>query len=203
MTSFHLPNSIVRRTNQPPARTLSDQDLFTRVSEDANTDVSQEPTKPISYAHFNFDQSTKQQLTKGNSMMSMSSESVDVPIHSNGDLSKRKVQTTTSPNDSPGESSPALMKSNKILLRKQTQEIAARAAQRRANIHHKELMEDIGSAFSSGPVVSKESTASAFGLEITSVKPKKTVTINDPATVSTKEKNEYFFHIKTILSFIS
>lgn len=193
VTSFHLPNSIVRRNNQPPARTLSDQDLFTRVSEDNNTDVGQETTKPISYAHFNFDQSNKQQLTKGNSMMSMSSESVDVPIHSisnpNGDLSRRKIQMTSPPNDSsPGESSPALMKNNKIRLRKQTQEIAARAAQRRANLHHKELMEDMGSAFSSEPVASKENTASAFGLEITSVKPKKTVTINDPAT--SKNRND-------------
>jgi hypothetical protein len=42
----------------------------------------------------------------------------------------------------------------------------------------------IGSVFSSEPVVSKENTASAFGLEITAVKPKKTVTINDPGTVT-------------------
>jgi len=139
---------MVRRNNQPPARTLSDQDLFTRVSEDNSTDVGQETTKPISYAHFNFDQAHKQQLTKGNSMVSMSSESVDVPIHSssnqNGDLSRRKLHATSPPNDSPGDSSPALMKNNKIRLRKQTQEIAARAAQRRANLHHKELMEDMG-----------------------------------------------------------
>jgi hypothetical protein len=40
----------------------------------------------------------------------------------------------------------------------------------------------IGSVFSSEPIVSKENTASAFGLEITGVKPKKTVTINDPPT---------------------
>ena len=33
---------------------------------------------------------------------------------------------------------------NKVRLRKQTQDIAARAAQRRANLHHKELMEDMG-----------------------------------------------------------
>ncbi|CAF5112555.1 unnamed protein product, partial [Rotaria sp. Silwood1] len=37
------------------------------------------------------------------------------------------------------------------------------------------------SVFSSEPIVSKENTANAFGLEITGVKPKKTVTINDPA----------------------
>jgi hypothetical protein len=41
----------------------------------------------------------------------------------------------------------------------------------------------IGSVFSSEPVASKENTASAFGLEITGVKPKKTVTIYDPAVV--------------------
>ena len=40
----------------------------------------------------------------------------------------------------------------------------------------------LGSAFTSDPIASKENTASAFGLEITGVKPKKTVTINDPAT---------------------
>jgi hypothetical protein len=62
----------------------------------------------------------------------MSSESVDVPIN-NG--------------DSTAESSPALLKNNKVKLRKQTQDIAARAAQRRANLHHKELMEDMGMKF--------------------------------------------------------
>ena len=41
----------------------------------------------------------------------------------------------------------------------------------------------VGSVYSSEPVVSKESTASAFGLEITSVKPRKTVTINDSSAV--------------------
>jgi len=133
-------------------------------------------------------------------MVSMSSESVDVPIN-NGETTRRKVHTTSPPNDSTAESSPALLKNNKVTLRKQTQDIAARAAQRRANLHHKELMEDmgkkfslkkfiekkifflIGSVFSSEPVVSKENTASAFGLEITGVKPKKTVTINDPQVV--------------------
>jgi len=112
-------------------------------------------------------------------MVSISSESVDVPIN-NVDATRRKVHTTTPPpNDSTVELSLALPKNNKVKLRKQTQDIAARAAQRRANLHHKELMEDMGSVFSSEPVVSKENTASAFGLEITSVKPKKTVTIND------------------------
>jgi hypothetical protein len=110
---------------------------------DAGQDLSSTTNKPISYAHFNFDQSTKQQLAKGNSMMSISSESVDVPIN-NGETSRRKVHTTSPPNDSTAESSPALLKSNKVILRKQTQDIAARAAQRRANLHHKELMEDMG-----------------------------------------------------------
>jgi hypothetical protein len=193
VTSFHLPNSVVRRNNNhpttlPPHRTLSDQDLFTRVNDETNADVGQDLTptnKPIAYAHFNFDQSTKQQqqqtqqLTKGNSMVSISSESVDVPIN-NVDTTRRKVHTTTPPpNDSTVELSLALPKNNKVKMRKQTQDIAARAAQRRANLHHKELMEDMGSVFSSEPVVSKENTASAFGLEITGVKPKKTVTIND------------------------
>jgi hypothetical protein len=86
----------------------------------------------------------------------MSSESVDVPINNNNETSggggggatRRKVRTTTPPNDSTAESPPALPKNNniknKVKLRKQTQDIAARAAQRRANLHHKELMEDMG-----------------------------------------------------------
>lgn len=135
-------------------------------------------------------------------MVSVSSESVDVPIHNTDTTTRRKVRTTSPPLDQTVDSSPALFKNNKVRLRKQTQDIAAKAAQRRANLHHKELMEDmgktiprknnlmndcsfsIGSVFSSEPVVSKENTASAFGLEITGVKPKKTVTINDPAVVS-------------------
>ncbi len=80
-------------------------------------------------------------------MVSMSSESVDVPIN-NGETTRRKVHTTSPPNDSTAESSPALLKNNKVKLRKQTQDIAARAAQRRANLHHKELMEDMGKKFS-------------------------------------------------------
>jgi hypothetical protein len=100
----------------------------------------------MAYAHFNFDQSSKQ-LAKGNSLVSMSSESVDVPIN-NGDTIRRKVHTTSPPDDSTAESSPAFFKNNpaksKVKLRKQTQDIAARAAQRRANLHHKELMEDMG-----------------------------------------------------------
>ena len=112
-------------------------------------------SKPISYAHFNFDHASKQ-LAKGNSMVSMSSESVDVPIYNNdttgGGPVRRKVHTTTTPpKDSPTESSPMLFKNsnirNKVKLRKQTQNIAARAAQRRANLHHKELMEDMGESF--------------------------------------------------------
>ncbi|CAF2836546.1 unnamed protein product [Rotaria sp. Silwood2] len=201
VTSFHLPNNANRRNNYPLStiishRTLSDQDLFTRVNNESNNnDLGQDSpltgNKPISYSHFNFEQSLKPQLTKGNSLASLSSESVDVPINT-GDMTtgggggggvQRKVHTTTPPNDSSVE--PTLFLNNnvkgKAKLRKQTQDIAARAAQRRANLHHRELMEDMGPVFSNDPIVSKENTASAFGLEITSVKPKKTVTINDPA----------------------
>jgi len=178
VTSFHLPNSVVRRNNPNPisnGRTHSDHDLFVRVNDETTTNGLYDSTsKPTSYAHFNFDQTSKQ-LAKGNSMVSISSDSVDVPLN-NGETgtTRRKVHTTSPPNDLPNSTT------NKINLRKQTQDIAARAAQRRANRHHKELMEDMGSVFSSEPVVSKENTASAFGLEITPVKPKKTVTINDP-----------------------
>lgn len=209
VTSFHLPNSVVRRTNPPvtlpPTRTLSDQDLFTRVNDEINGETGIDSTsttnKPISYAHFNFDQSNKPQLTKGNSMVSMSSESVDVPIQ-HTDTTRRKIRANSPPLDPTTEGSGMFLKNNKVRLRKQTQDIAARAAQRRAKLHHQELMEDmgeknqqqhfflhdcafsLGSVFSSEPVASKENTASAFGLEITGVKPKKTVTINDQAIVS-------------------
>ena len=44
-------------------------------------------------------------------------------------------------------------------------------------------MEDTGSGYAYEPIVSKENTANAFGLEVAGMKPKKTVTINDPATV--------------------
>lgn len=202
VTSFHLPNSVVRRNNPNPisnGRTHSDHELFVRVNDETTTNGLYDSTsKPTSYAHFNFDQTSKQ-LAKGNSMVSISSDSVDVPLN-NGETgtTRRKVHTTSPPNDLPNSTT------NKINLRKQTQDIAARAAQRRANRHHKELMEDmgkkeksidrlkkrillfLGSVFSSEPVVSKENTASAFGLEITPVKPKKTVTINDPNGVKTK-----------------
>jgi len=80
----------------------------------------------------------------------MSSESVDVPIN-NGDTTngatRRKVHTNSPPNDLIDESSPLFSNNtgkSKVKLRKQTQNIAARAAQRRANLHHKELMEDMG-----------------------------------------------------------
>ncbi len=81
-------------------------------------------------------------------MVSMSSESVDVPLN-NVDTTRRKVHATTPPpNDLTTESSsPPLPRNNKVKLRKQTQDIAARAAQRRANLHHKELMEDMGEKF--------------------------------------------------------
>ena len=88
---------------------------------------------------------------------------------------------------------------NRTKLRKQTQDIAAKAAQRRANLHHRELMEDmgivnliqificivffifcVGTTASRDPIIAKENAASIYGLEITPVKPKKTVTINDP-----------------------
>lgn len=155
VTSFHLPNSVARRTNPPvtlpPTRTLSDQDLFTRVTGEINgenvPDSTSTTIKPISYAHFNFDQSSKPQLAKGNSMVSMSSESVDVPIQ-HADATRRKVRTNSPPLDPTAESSPAFFKNNKVRLRKQTQDIAARAAQRRANLHHKELMEDMGEKIS-------------------------------------------------------
>jgi hypothetical protein len=183
VTSFHLSNNNNSRRNQPlstlpPPRTLSDQDLFTRVDNDLGQDSA---NKPLSYSHFNFEQSSKQQLIKGNSLVSMSSDSVDMPLN-NGDTTRRKVHTNSPPNDSTAESSPLFISNsmnNKVTLRKQTQNIAARAAQRRANLHHKELMEDMGSGFSYEPILTNESTASAFGLEITGVKPKKTVTIND------------------------
>lgn len=122
-----------------------------------------------------------------------------MPIN-NGDAARRKNYTTaTSPNGSTGGSSPAFLNNstkNKGTLRKQTQNIAARAAQRRANLHHKEVMEDMGknifpkgnsylwsfiiaSVFSSEPIGSNENAANAYGLEVNGVKPKKTVTIND------------------------
>ncbi|UJR33083.1 hypothetical protein I4U23_020542 [Adineta vaga] len=182
VTSFHLPSNNSRRnqsiTTLPPNRTLSDQDLFTRVNNDtSNHDLSTTKNKPISYSHFNFDQSSKQQLTKGNSLVSMSSESVDMPIHKNETSSTRqKTHIIPPPHDLSNH--PV---NNKTKLRKQTQDIAAKAAQRRANLHHKELMEDMGSTVPRDLIVSKENAASIYGLEITPVKPKKTVTINDPA----------------------
>ena len=150
VTSFHLPNSIVRRHHpnpMPNGRTHSDHDLFVRVNDEtanpSSTLLQDSTSKPTSYAHFNFDQASKQ-LAKGNSMVSISSDSVDVPLN-NGETgaTRRKVHTTSPPNEfaaDPKSSSTT----NKINLRKQTQDIAARAAQRRANRHHKELMEDMG-----------------------------------------------------------
>lgn len=161
VTSFHIPTNVSRRTNPATLlanRALSDQDLFTHVNDITNNqtetgqDLSLSTTnKPVSYAHFNFDQSSKQ-LVKGNSMVSMSSESVDVPLY-NGDATNNgttrpKAHGTSPTNDLPTDTSPPLFKNNsirnKVRLRKQTQNIAARAAQRRANLHHKELMEDMG-----------------------------------------------------------
>jgi hypothetical protein len=149
VTSFHLTNNGGRRnllSTVPPTRTLSDQDLFTRVNNDLQQDSSSTPDKPVAYSHFNFEQSSKQQLSKGNSLVSMSSDSVDTPIN-NGDPTRRRSYRASSPNGSTHGSSPAFFNNplkNKGKLRKQTQNIAARAAQRRANLHHKELMGDIG-----------------------------------------------------------
>ena len=163
VTSFHLPNSIARRTQAnalPPGRTLSDHELFVRVNDETNKNrpagqdlSSTTANKPTAYAHFNFDQSSKQ-LTKGNSTISISSDSVDVPL-GNIDLgiptanglgaTRRKVQTTSPPEEPTADSPPKTNTVNgKTNLRKQTQDIAARAAQRRATRHHKELMEDMG-----------------------------------------------------------
>ena len=201
VASFHLSTNAARRPHltttagMPPHRTLSDQDLFTRVNdyfannESVLNSSSSSSSKPLSYSHFNFDQSLKQPLAKGYSLNSVSSESVDMPMHTsdpgNGENgpTRRKVHTISPSRDSPMVSSPTSYKNNKGKLRKQTQDIAAKAAQRRANLHHKQLMEDIGSGYAYEPIVSKENTANAFGLEVAGVKPKKTVTINDPATV--------------------
>lgn len=157
VTSFHLPNSIARRNHQnqvaAPGRTLSDHNLFIRLNDESylNTSLVQDSgvanNKPTSYSHFNFDQSSKQ-LAKGNSLVSMSSDSVDVPVNgneaNNAGVSRRRGQGTSPSND---ESNLALPKTNKATLRKQTQDIAARAAQRRATRHHRELMEDMGLFF--------------------------------------------------------
>ncbi|CAF0886482.1 unnamed protein product [Didymodactylos carnosus] len=216
VTSFHLiPNNQRTRTtnnvttNLLNNRALSDQELFTRVNENDSNNISLNDSSttqalnslimkstatnntmnnnnaPLSYAHFNFDG----KLAKGNSLVSISSESVDVPIDSQ--IPRRKF---SSPDASGGlrsnDPSPSLFNKNgttttagqgqqqaKGRLRKQTQDIAARAAQRRANLHHRELMEDLGY----DPNISKENTSSVFGLEVTGMKPKKTVTIQDPA----------------------
>ena len=164
VTSFHLPNSIARRNHPnplPPTRTLSDHELFVRVNDESNKShplgqdfsSSNTGTKPTSYAHFNFDQSSKQ-LVKGNSTISISSDSVDVPLNNidlgitntNGTAASRRKGQTNSPPDEPAIDSLAktTAATGKPYLRKQTQDIAARAAQRRATRHHKELMEDMG-----------------------------------------------------------
>ncbi|CAF0893195.1 unnamed protein product [Adineta ricciae] len=186
VTSFHLSSNNSRRNQLAPSlpanRTLSDQDLFTPVRNDKNhhdskQDSSAAKTKPISYSHFNFDQSSRQQLTKGNSLVSMSSESVDMPVTKN-ETSFTRSKNHLAPPANDSSNHPV---NNRTKLRKQTQDIAAKAAQRRANLHHRELMEDMGTTASRDPIVSKENAASIYGLEITPVKPKKTVTINDSA----------------------
>ena len=162
VASFHLPNSVARRNQLtaalPPHRTLSDQDLFTRVqnnsnSQDFNYDLGSSTNQPLAYSHFNFDQSSKPQLAKGNSLVSFSSDSVDVPLNDSlvsGGMgaTRRKVHTTSPPRDKAMDLSPTFAKTNpgqnKGKVRKQTQDIAAKAAQRRANLHHRELMSDMG-----------------------------------------------------------
>jgi hypothetical protein len=148
VASFHIPNPNSRHhpPQLPSNRTLSDQDLFVPVNNDARQDFLSTTTKPVSYSHFNFEQSSKQQLTKGNSLASMSSDSVDVSINNGETATRRKVHTTSPPNDLASESPLYLQNGNKskVKLRKQTQNIAARAAQRRANLHHKEVVEDMG-----------------------------------------------------------
>ena len=151
VASFHLPTNQNSRRNHLLAvlpatnRAPSDHDLFTRVN---NNDTEQDYTsdKPASYAHFNFEQGIKPQLTKGNSLASISSDSVDMSSH-HGDNGQRRNGPRSSPNDSTAASSPAFVNhptKGKGTLRKQTQNIAARAAQRRAKLHHQEVMEDIG-----------------------------------------------------------
>jgi len=175
-TSFLLPRRTHLTTGVPTYQTLSDHDLFTRVNN----------TKPLTFSQSNFDSSTKQQqqLIKGSSLMSFSSDSVDPNDSINGHgATRRKVHTTSPPHDTPDEFASIFNKNtqSKVKFRKQTLDIAAKAAQKRANLHHKQVMEDMGSVYSYEPVVSKENTGSAFGLEIMPVKPKKTVTINDSA----------------------
>lgn len=189
VASFHPPtNANSRRNHLLPVlpmtnRALSDQDLFTRVNNEPGHDFTSSSEKPMSYTNYNFESGSKPQLTKGNSLASMSSDSGEVSSHL-GDNVQRKNGPTVSPNGSTAASSPAFMNNptkGKGTFRKQTQNIAARAAQRRANLHHREVMEDMGSVYSSDPVMSNESTVSTFGLDIAGGKPKKTVTINDRA----------------------
>lgn len=186
VASFHLNN---RRRSQPlltipPTRTLSDQDLFTHVNNNPNEDLLSSSDKRLSYSHFNFDQATKlqqQQLIKGNSLVSTSSDSVDLPVYQNDSTIRRKGRISPLADTAPESSPNFLSKStrSKDQLRKQTQDIAAKAAQRRANLHHKELMQDLGSSEFVDQSAFNENTTSTFGLEITSVKPKKTVKIDD------------------------
>jgi hypothetical protein len=149
VTSFHLPTSLTRRHQPaivPANRALSDQDLFTHVDNqyNPNPDVPLSTMKPTSYAHFHFDQSSKQ-LAKGNSLVSVSSDSVDLSLNPNETNNARRRVYPTSPVSESTMDLPSKVNGNnsKVNLRKQTQDIAARAAQRRASRHHKELMDDI------------------------------------------------------------
>ena len=127
-------------TGVPTYQTLSDHDLFTRVNN----------TKPLTFSQSNFDSSTKQQqqqLIKGSSLMSFSSDSVDPNDSINGHgATRRKVHTTSPPHDTPDEFASIFNKNtqSKVKFRKQTLDIAAKAAQKRANLHHKQVMEDMG-----------------------------------------------------------
>ena len=153
VASFYVPNSIARRSHpnvQPSHGPLPDQELFIRVHDhESGQPALFKVNEPLSYAHFNFDQSSKH-LVKGNSLVSVSSGSVDVPVNQpETTASNLKAHTVASPNEYRGDLSPSTaVKSTTVKrrtkMRKQTQDITARAAQRRANIHHRELMEDAG-----------------------------------------------------------
>jgi hypothetical protein len=152
VTSFHLPNHAGQQsysTGMLRERTASEQDLFTRVPDHSQSQLltgnilstfSQPPT----------DSTSKQQLVKGNSTFSYSSDSPEVPLNKAHNsihgtrTTHRKAQLRSPSYDSLTDlSTNNKQNQNKVKLRKQTKYIAARAAQRRANLHHQELMDDI------------------------------------------------------------
>ena len=120
--------------NVSPYRTLSDQELFTRLNEKNDRTT----TKNISYSQLNFDSSGKPILTKGISSFSSSSDGPDDSFVQ----MKRKFNNTSPPTDISQNSSTANSTQSKVTFRRQTQEIAAKAAQKRADLHHRELMGD-------------------------------------------------------------